>query len=452
MAANDALGQDEVAEKVAGATRKVGQRRTRSPHSGVVLIKPRGDRAAWRARYEDPDTGKLTFVRIDPVAVRTAEARRQWAIALSKRIAKRSMDLEAGAHRATGTPLSAAVERFFDDNPRLRPRTVEIYRLATDKLLTFAKQAGIRTADDLSAPHLLAFRAELARAPKRAAEKGGKRGASKDAREVRKPAAVNVDLRSVRTVLGYLRRLGLLPHVGLDDLSDGLKALSLEHERGSLLRTNELRALLGAALAHDADTFEATRSEHAGLGPKGSTPRYQPIAPMVATAILTGMRAGELVSLEWTQVDLESREIHLSAATKTKRARTIDLEVSPALVALLERVRPTPPRGLVFGFTPDGMKASAKRLVKYGAPREWSWQTLRRTCGTFLTCAPGIFGAASAYRSARQLGHSVTIAERHYVGVVKVPKEARTLEGAMEIGESLSSIARGAPAPKETVS
>jgi hypothetical protein len=33
--------------------------------------------------------------------------------------------------------------------------------------------------------------------------------------------------------------------------------------------------------------------------------------------------------------------------------------------------------------------------------------------------------------SARQLGHSVVIAERHYVGVVKVPAMARTLEQAM---------------------
>ncbi len=37
----------------------------------------------------------------------------------------------------------------------------------------------------------------------------------------------------------------------------------------------------------------------------------------------------------------------------------------------------------------------------------FGWQVLRRTCGTFLTNAPGIFGEASAYRSARQLGHSV---------------------------------------------
>jgi hypothetical protein len=59
---------------------------------------------------------------------------------------------------------------------------------------------------------------------------------------------------------------------------------------------------------------------------------------------------------------------------------------------------------------------------------------LRQTCGTYLTNAPGIFGAASAYRSAKQLGHSVAVAERHYVGLVRgIPRDARTLEGAMQV-------------------
>lgn len=426
-------GQYEVAEKVAGATKKVGQRRTRSPHPGVVLLKPQGDRAAWRARYEDPDTGKLTFTRIDPMAIRTAEARRTWAIAVSKRIARRGMELEAGAPKTTGTALTDAITRYYEDHPRLRALTLKTYQKGTTKFLVWAKSVGLRSADDLNLGHLMAFRAWVAKAPKREAVPDGPKGAKRSGEEPRSAAAVNVDIRSVKVALGYLRKLGLLPRLTRDDLTDGLKALSVEHERGAFLRPAELRALLSAAIAHDAETFEATREEHAGARPKGTTPRYQPIAPMVAAAMLTGMRAGELVSLEWPQVDLPAREIHLSSATKTKRARTIDLEVSPALVELLERIQPTPARGSVFGLSSDGMKAAAKRLANYGAPKGWTWQALRRTCGTFLTCAPGIFGAASAYRSARQLGHSVAIAERHYVGVVKVPKEATTLEEAMGV-------------------
>jgi hypothetical protein len=82
--------------------------------------------------------------------------------------------------------------------------------------------------------------------------------------------------------------------------------------------------------------------------------------------------------------------------------------------------------------------------MKRGAP-EFTWQKLRRTCGCFLTCAPGIFGGASAFMSAKQLGHSVAVAERHYVGVVRgIPPEARTLEAAMGITPQMKAIEESA--------
>lgn len=53
---------------------------------------------------------------------------------------------------------------------------------------------------------------------------------------------------------------------------------------------------------------------------------------------------------------------------------------------------------------------------------------------SWLHLRPSIFGAASAYRSAKQLGHSVTVAEKHYLGLVKnIPMEGKTLEAAMGI-------------------
>jgi hypothetical protein len=66
---------------------------------------------------------------------------------------------------------------------------------------------------------------------------------------------------------------------------------------------------------------------------------------------------------------------------------------------------------------------------------------LRATCGTYLTNAPGIFGAASAYRSAKQLGHSVAVAQRHYLGLIRgIPRDARTLEQAMQIEDPVKRI------------
>jgi hypothetical protein len=77
--------------------------------------------------------------------------------------------------------------------------------------------------------------------------------------------------------------------------------------------------------------------------------------------------------------------------------------------------------------------ARARLLREYGAPA-FDWQALRATCGTFLTNSQSIYGSATLFLSARQLGHSVQVAERHYLGVERsIPTDARTLEAAMRI-------------------
>ena len=62
------------------------------------------------------------------------------------------------------------------------------------------------------------------------------------------------------------------------------------------------------------------------------------------------------------------------------------------------------------------------------------YEPVPTTCATYLTNAPGIFGAATVFISVRQLGHSVMVAERHYLGVHRgIPKDAHTLDAAMQI-------------------
>lgn len=430
---HDTHGQIQVTNLVTTTLKRQVKRRVRSPHPGVVLVPPRGRHVTWRARFVDPETGRTKAVRLDPMALRTAEARRQWAIKKARSLIVRKTEIEAGAPRATGTPLDEALKRFFEDHPRLRPRTLRIYQDATDKLATWAARRRIRTADDLTGPRLLDFRASLAAEPRQSQAKGGRRGEYAATKKPRAESTVNVELRAVRTVLDYVRRLGLLPKLTGDAVKDSLKQLPVSRDRIEFLRPPEIRRLLDAARRHDAATFKVTRAEHRKGGPPvGSTTRYEPIEPFVRFVLLTGMRLGEAIDLEWSQVDLDTSEIHLSSTTKTKRARTVDLSVCPSVADLMGECG----EGRVFAnLTRDLAADSAKRLKEqYGAPESFSWQALRRTCGTFLTNAPGIFGAASAYRSARQLGHSVAVAEKHYLGVVKVSPAATTLEAAMGVG------------------
>jgi len=440
--AGEVAGDPE--KKVSGSATSKRIRATTSAHPGVVLIPPKDGHPTWRARCQSPDTGGRTFVRLDPQgAGRSAETRRRWAIERSRAIAKRSDEISSGAPRASGTQLRAAVQRYFDDHPRLRKRTLEIYQLHAEEFIAWADSAGIRKSDDLTRAHLVAFQAARAGLRKHVSS-SGKKGAKTQTKTLRSPATINIELRAVRTILGYLRRLGLTVRLQSDDLTDGLKRVPASHDAPEFLRPPDIRKLLLACQAHDAETFKATREEHAGKSPKGSTPRYEPIAPLVVVALLSGMRYGELLGLDWSEVDLDEGEIRLTSKTKTKRARTVDLSLSPVLVEILGAQAPKAERkGPVWKLTGDEVKAAAKRLTsKYGAPGFWNWQALRRTCGTYLTNAPGIFGAASAYRSARQLGHSVQVAERHYLGVVKVAKEAGTVEAAMQVEDELSVLTK----------
>ncbi len=233
-----------------------------------------------------------------------------------------------------------------------------------------------------------------------------------------------------------------------------MKPLRVVHERKQFLRQPEIKKLLDAALKHDAKTYKETRAEHAGVGRKniGSTPRYVAIAPFVAFVLLTGMRLNEALGLDWAAVDLDAMnqqrkkvgEVHLKGkSVKTGHARTVDLEVSPSVRTLLEALGPST-TGPVFTVTKDLASSSAKRLrSEFDAPSSFTWQALRRTCGTFLTNAPGIYGAASAFLSAKRLGHSVAIAEKHYVGVVRgIRPTAKTLEAAMQIERLTTTIAK----------
>jgi len=397
----------------------------------------------WRARYRDPDSGATVKERL-PAYVTTGEAREAWAAHKSRELSKRRHALAEGAPRASGTLIADSISRYYEAHPRLREKTLRGYRAATDKLIRWAARSGYHSVDDLNRARLMRLREELINEPKRAPAKGGRRGARVAADNARSAFSVNRELAALRTVTRYWLDCDLLAHATESDLRRAFKKLPTSIERIEFLRVDDLRRLFEACAAHDAAMFTETRAEHKARVAIGSTPRHDPVSHVVAIILLSGMRLGEAISLPWSQVDLNAGEIHLTGATKTKRARTIDLSVSPALASLLERMRPADGRGRVLpGFTEGVAKATVERLrADFDAPPTFTWQVLRATCGTYLTNAPGIFGAASAYRSARQLGHSVAVAERHYLGVVKISPEARTLEAAMGIEDMVARIGR----------
>lgn len=395
----------------------------KNPHRGVLLLPPQGTKNPnWRARFKDPETGRTRVQTLTAAEAKTAETRLEFALRAHKAIHRRRDDIGDGAtpHRTADLSVADAFDRYFATwGAHKAPKTVRTYRDACDAFVAWAGRTSLRTVRQLSKGRLRDFAASRVVVEKRSPRKGGKRGEFEAAIKRRSPHSVNRELRAVATVLNTLRKMEVV-RLTRDDIADGLERVSAPVERRDFLRPEQLRQLLAACKAHDAATFDLTRD-----GSK-DTPRFKPVTPAVLFMLMTGTRAGEAIAVTWS--DVTAGEIHVRAeVSKTGHARTIDTAISPALEALLADGG----SGRVLDFTEDELKAARRRLVAtYGAPA-FTWHTLRRTCGTFLTCAPSIFGAASAYRSARQLGHSVTIAEKHYTGVVKVSPDAKTLEAAM---------------------
>jgi integrase len=145
----------------------------------------------------------------------------------------------------------------------------------------------------------------------------------------------------------------------------------------------------------------------------------EPCASVVAVAVLTGMRIGEILALRWKRIDplsatLEVAENYSSGefgSPKTKSSQRV-LPISSALRRVLEnqhaRMNPTSPEELVFR-TPSGTPLNDKNLYnrelapacdRIGQPRV-SWHSFRHTHQTLLHDS-----GASLKTSQELLGHS----------------------------------------------
>jgi integrase len=394
----------------------------------------------------DPDSGKWRWETLAPADARTVETRDAWAIRKREELDARKRELDAGAPKATEKTLSEALALYFESHPKLKPRTVKVYRDAADKLIDLLKKRSIEKAADLTRGALTLARAALVAEPRKSVAAGGKRGERKEASELRSAASINRELRAWKTALGWLIDADQLAKLTRDDLRRALKretvvaAAQIDYRKPA-----ELKRLISAALEHDAAVFKATRTEHK-QGKRGATPRFPAIAPLLVTALLSGCRASELRALHWEDAKEDGLHVHRTASS-TKKARVVDLSITPLLAELLETMRPDPPRGTVFKLTADELKAAERRLVsEYKGPKRANLQALRRTCQTFLTCS-SVYGAAGPYLAARRGGHSLEVAQAHYLGVITgLDPEAKTLERVMRIETEVKSVIEAARA------
>ena len=162
-----------------------------------------------------------------------------------------------------------------------------------------------------------------------------------------------------------------------------------------------------------------------------STPRLRPI---IALGYFTGMRVGEILGLEKSQLDFKYKILVLEALdTKTMERREVPL--SDALIGLLRQVPPTPGSPYLFTYKGKPMKSiktAFKLACKKAGIENFRFHDLRHCTATNLRKA-----GVSDNVSMSILGHKTNSIFRRYD---RVDREDR--HGALQKVEILMDTAR----------
>lgn len=441
------------------------KQRVRSSHPGVVIRKRTWDsgEVSYFARWQDPDTRRIVDTNLTKLGRRSIASRRKWAIQKSRSLVERRAALASGAPRRTETLLGKAQADYVKAcEGRLRESTVRNYRDTTSVFVAWAEKQGVTLVEQVDRALLSRYRDVVVASKKRLPKPTGRRGERAETDRRRSPASINHALRHVKAFVNRMRALGITPLLDRDAISDALTSVPGFRAQPTPLSTTACARVLEAAVRHDLATFKLTRAEHRArpsILALHRTPRYEPISAFVVFVLLTGCRYSEALAVRWDAIDLDAPndygkkagEIRVHATqSKTRTGRRIDLTVSPGLRKLLATMKlRAGDAPYVFGGRTPTLRwradESRKRLFAkdgFGAPH-FTWQQLRQTCASFLTNAPGIFRAASMFRSAEQLGHSPTVAQRFYLDVIRgIPLRAKSLEEAMRITRALDDVIR----------
>lgn len=199
-------------------------------------------------------------------------------------------------------------------------------------------------------------------------------------------ATVNRELTVLRRMLSIAHREGWIlrhPFSG----SDTVISSSDETKRTRVLSADEETLLL--------DACDENRSK---------------LRAIVICALDTGMRRGEILSLRWRDVDLQTRRINIQALnTKTLRSRSV--AISTRLLDVLQNLPNRDPSTRVFGVT-DTVKRSWATAKRVAGITDLKFHDLRHTCATRLVQAGMPIAEVS-----RILGHTSVVTTFRYANV-----------------------------------
>jgi integrase len=129
------------------------------------------------------------------------------------------------------------------------------------------------------------------------------------------------------------------------------------------------------------------------------------VTPMVLLSLNTGVRQGELFSMDWKQVDIERKTlVVLASHSKGNRTRTIPLNAEA--MAVLSAIKPADATGLVFkspvtGGRFNNVKKAWAEVTKAAKLPDLRWHDLRHDFASQL-----VMKGVPLYTVQKLLGHS----------------------------------------------
>ena len=208
---------------------------------------------------------------------------------------------------------------------------------------------------------------------------------SKSGTRPRTIASVNREMMHIRAMLRKAQKEGWLLRVPFEE-HDSLIKMSDERRRERTLSYEEERRLLDAC-----------------AGPRAH------LKPILICALATGMRLGEILKLEWRDVDLYSQEIRI-ISTNTKTLTQRPAPITPPLMDVLKELKAKfvsveGEPDLVFGVSSNVKRSFRKACelagIKHGGIDGLTFHCLRHTAGTRM-----VKQGMSLAEVARILGHA----------------------------------------------
>lgn len=239
------------------------------------------------------------------------------------------------------------------------PKTTDIYRRVFG---IFQKQTGDLKLQNVTARHIDQFKAS------RLGDK-------------LKAVSVNIELRALKAAFNVAKRWKLIAENPCAEVAQ----IPTPDEPPVFFNTLEFEKLL-ATIAQDW------------------------LREMVVFAVLTGLRRGELCNLQWEDVDLKTKVVHIrsSATFKTKQGKRRVVALNNTAFLLLQSRKHQSPSGYVFMLNVRKIRDEhAGRLFKRAvraaklSDQRLHFHSLRHTFASWL-----VQNGASLYQVQKLLGHS----------------------------------------------